>query len=396
MMLITGNGAPIFRANISSIDGQLFMFNKYYESLNFINRVDNVLSISAIFVNITVMYVLLVRKLSKWTVILSVLCLVNMLGSLCLSGLDPILQYKHSSDSYFTEVYLFSDEVERPCSLFINTSELEEYFHFVATLLVMFLATLENLKMRPRKQFPDITNKKTAIICVLCFVISYAVNFHKFSSLRIETNVFTSHSFDGYLCRAPYNTPILSSKYFIYFYHLAFDLIFPIMALTVNFVLIRNLWRAISSIENVVIGKYIRWQPVRNCIITSLRNGMDFFKTGSRQYRHNDTKLIIMLLAVFLVSEVPILFLRALVYLGNNSPFPANIYPDKALTVLIDKGSKPLFSFQTVLSGEPLLKNYDEYISLFFSIEILARYSKAIGYMCTAVFLRNVQREGVY
>lgn len=375
MSFITGNGLPATMANSSSIDAPLYLFDQYYESINFINNIGNYCSLTAVLINITVLGMHAVGKLPRWTLFLFCLCFTNLCGALSLGKLQPFVQYKLSSNSYITEVYIMYSKIERPCLLFVYTLGIEEISHFVANLLVTCISVVLYQELKLMKRFTIKISKNINIVCLFCFF--YLVCIQKYASIEVQTNVFSSPYLDEIQCYTSYNSTTVSKRN-MYVSYLITDLILPIIISSLNFVLLCKIWKIYPKNDMKINNNYHCLHAWTNRSSSICNNAVHGETRGVMN--QNYIKQILILITVSTVITLPISFLHLLVFITNKDSLFENNYSNMMLTTIIDKGAEHLYLFQTVVSEE-LVKNFN--INLLFIVEVLVRFCKALNFMCT-------------
>lgn len=351
--------------NFSNVEEPLFMFHKYSDYLFPIYVVGGILSYVTCISNIYVIASLWQRTYSPHTILIIGLCLANGLAALYTYGLQPLLKLQISSDGYFSEIYFLSFKLERVCSVFVYVSEVSNTLYFVSLLLTAALGiqTVVSYELLEETRCHWRQKIKTATICSLCFVVPFSLNIHKFSSLRVEAEYFDFYSVKCISCRARYNSPVIATKYAILYYYILVDIILP----TVLYVVI------------LCSGLFI----IRRILKTQSGTTSTWILTVDGRFN----AIVAFVLIIYTLCNIPTMVMRILHILGHENVFPSNIYPDKTISIFMDFRSDIPYVFQTSISGKQFVRDFGEFIFVFFLTEVTQFLMQMISYMLTSVFI---------
>lgn len=350
------------------------MFHIYSDYLFPIFVVGGILSYATCISNIYTIASLWQRSYSPHKILILGLCLANGLAALCTCGLQPLLKLQISSDGYFIEIYFLSFKLERVCSVFVYVSEVSNTLYVVSLSLtaaigiqtVLFYEFPEENRCHLRQKI------KTATVCSLCFVVPFSLNIHKFSSLRVEEGYFNFYSVKCISCRAHYNSPVIATKYAILYYYILVDIIL----LTVLYVVI------------LCSGLFI----IRRILKT--QSGTTSTWIPKVDGRFNE--MVALVLIICMICNIPTMVMRILHFLGHENVFPSNIYPDKIISIFMDFRPDIPYVFQTSISGKQFLRDFGEFIFVFFLTEVTKCFMQMISYMLTSVFFFYLYLNGNY
>ena len=349
--------------NFSNVEEPLFMFHKYSDYLFPIFVIGGILSYATCIYNIYVIASLWQRTYSPHKILILGLCLANGLAALSTCGQQPLLKLQISSDGYFSEIYFLFFKLERVCSVFVYVSEVSNTLYFVSLLLTAALGIQTVISYEfPEENRWNLRQKiKTTIVCSLCFVVPFSLNFHKFSSLRVKADYFNFYSVKCISCRARYNSPIIATKYIILYYHILVDIILP-----------TGLYFVILCSGLIIIHRLLKTQS--GTTSTWIRTVDGRFNT-----------MVALVLIICTICNIPAMAMRMLHFLGHENVFPSNIYPDKIISIFVDFRSDIPYVFQTSISGKQYLDDFVKFIFVSFLTEVTQCFMQMVSYMSTSV-----------
>ena len=144
----------------------------------------SVLAYVAVIFNIIV-FVVLCRKnlISPATILMQALAVADGLTSFCAYGLEPIFFVNYKPVNFISQSDLV--ELKYPyCAIYVYLRYLGDDFHLVSLLLTTCIGVQKCIALR----FPIwtkcyLSNRKSIVVCIVCFVLSMAINIPRYLSI---------------------------------------------------------------------------------------------------------------------------------------------------------------------------------------------------------------------
>lgn len=265
-------------------------FYFYIDSQNHLLEVficGSVFSYIAVIFN-TFIFLILFRKnfLSPATIVMQGLALADCLTAFCSYGLEPLLQTNFECVPVLFSPHNYAAcKLQYPyCAIYTHMAILSMTFHTVSILLTTCLGIQKVVAIA----FPiwtnyHMTHKKSVICCISCFLVSVLISCPRHFSIQFKESLLFMVFHTSPVCKADKRSVSLAEYSSMYY------------------LLIQTVLTTCCCIVMVTCTVYIIYKLVNNKF-----SGR---QTERRRQERRSIKMVVIVMFVFLLSEVPRVFL---------------------------------------------------------------------------------------